>query len=163
MTGNEQLPKRRENKEVRDEIDSLFPNIFLLSLKLENISNRTLQKDDLTIKQFLLIASIESFDHAPSIKEVAEKVSTSHQSVKEIANRLEKRGFISIEKDPNDKRVLRLRTTQKNWDYWESRLGEHEDLIFRMFEIFSNKEIHQFNEMILRFVDHLQTNFNVGA
>ena len=162
MEGNNHIFDLRENQDVRDEIDNLFTNIFLLSLKLENISNRTLQKDNLTIKQFLLIASIESFDHSPSIKEVAEKVSTTHQSVKEIAERLERRGFIKMEKDPNDKRILRLKTSEKNWEYWESRLGEHENVIFKLFDPFSDAEIHQFNEFVDRFVNHLRSNFNVG-
>ncbi len=160
MQQNNEPIQRRENKKVRDEIDHLFTNIFLQSLKLESISNRALKKDELTIKQFLLIASIESFDHAPSIKEVSKKTSTSHQSVKETATRLQSRGFVSIEKDEDDKRVLRLRTTQKNWDYWESRLEEHEYLIFKIFEIYSDKEIQQFNGFVQRLVDHLQNNFN---
>lgn len=151
---------RRENRKVYDEIDSLFTNIFLQSLKLESISNKTLKKDDLTIKQFLLIAAIGSFEHPPSIKEVARKTSTSHQSVKETATRLEKREFVSIEKDEDDKRVLRLRTTRKNWDYWESRLDEHEKLIFKIFEIYSDEEIFIFNEFIKRMIDHLQNDFN---
>ena len=161
MGGQKEQLDRSEDQVVREEIDSLFTNIFLLSLKLENISNRILQKDDLTIKQFLLIAAIDSFEAPPSIKEVAEKTSTTHQSVKEIANRLDRRGFILIEKDPNDKRILRLSTTQKNWDYWESRLSEHENLIFKMFEPFSDDEIHHFNEYVNRFVGHLQLNFKV--
>jgi DNA-binding MarR family transcriptional regulator len=150
---------RRENQEVRDEIDDVFTKIFLLSLRLENIGNKTLKKDQLTIKQFLLIASIESFDEPPSIREVADMVSTSHQNVKEIADRLEKRGFIKIERDEKDKRILRLKTTKKNARYWASRLDEHEDLIFDLFNPFTDREIHTFNVLINKFLDHLEENF----
>jgi DNA-binding MarR family transcriptional regulator len=150
---------RRDNKKVRDEIDDVFTKIFLLSLKLESIGNKTLKKDQLTIKQFLLIVSIDSFDEPPSIKDVANMVSTSHQNVKEIADRLEKRGFIKIEKDKNDKRILRLKTTEKNAKYWAYRLDEHEDLIFAMFNPFTDKEIHTFKVLINKFLDHLEINF----
>ena len=150
---------RRDNQKVRDEIDDVFTKIFLLSLRLENIGNRTLKKDQLTIKQFLLIASIESFDKPPSIKEVADMVSTSHQNVKEIADRLERRGFIKIERDKKDKRILRLKTTEKNARYWESRLDEHEDVIFSLFNPFTDKEIHAFKVLINKFLVHLEDNF----
>jgi DNA-binding MarR family transcriptional regulator len=150
---------RRDNQKVRDEIDDVFTKIFLLSLKLENIGNTTLKKDQLTIKQFLLIASIESFDEPPSIKEVANMVSTSHQNVKEIADRLEKIGFIRIVRDKKDKRILRLETTKKNAQYWAYRLDEHEDLIFAMFNPFTDKEIHTFKVLINKFLTHLENNF----
>jgi DNA-binding MarR family transcriptional regulator len=150
---------KRENQEVRDEIDDVFTKIFLLSLKMENIGNKTLKKDQLTIKQFLLIASIESFDEPPSIKDVANMVSTSHQNVKEIADRLEKMGFIRIERDQKDKRILRLKTTEKNARYWASRLDEHEDVIFALFDPFTDKEIHTFKVLINKFLDHLEENF----
>jgi DNA-binding MarR family transcriptional regulator len=150
---------RRDNQKVRDDIDDVFTKIFLLSLKMENIGNNTLKKDQLTIKQFLLIASIESFDEPPSIKEVADKVSTSHQNVKEIADRLEKRGFIKIEMDEKDKRILRLITTEKNARYWESRLDEHEEVIFKIFNPFCDEEIHTFKVLINKFLNHLEKNF----
>ena len=150
---------RRDNQKVRDDIDDVFTKIFLLSLKMENIGNKTLKKDQLTIKQFLLIASIESFDEPPSIKEVAERVSTSHQNIKEIADRLEKRGFIKIEKDEKDKRILRLKTTEKNAQYWASRLDEHEDVIFALFNPFSDEEIYTFKVLINKFLNHLEENF----
>jgi DNA-binding MarR family transcriptional regulator len=150
---------RRDNQKVRDEIDDVFTKVFLLSLKMENIGNKTLKKDQLTIKQFLLIASIESFEEPPSIKEVANMVSTSHQNVKEIADRLEKMGFINIERDEKDKRVLRLKTTEKNARYWESRLDEHEDLIFTMFNPFTDREIHTFKVLLNKFLNHLEENF----
>jgi DNA-binding MarR family transcriptional regulator len=150
---------RRDNQKVRDEIDDVFTKIFLLSLRLENIGNKTLKKDQLTIKQFLLIASIESFDEPPSINEVANMVSTSHQNVKEIADRLEKRGFIKIERDEKDKRILRLKTTEKNARYWASRLEEHEDVIFSMFNPLTDREIHTFKILINKFLNHLEENF----
>lgn len=150
---------RRDNQKVRDEIDDVFTKIFLLSLKMENIGNKTLKKDQLTIKQFLLIASIEFFEYPPSIKEVSNMVSTSHQNVKEIADRLEKRGFIKLVRDEKDKRILRLKTTDKNAQYWAYRLDEHEDLLFAMFDPFTDREIHQFKILLNKFLDHLEENF----
>ena len=150
---------RREDQVIRDEIDDLFTKTFLLNLRLERICNKVLKKDQLTIKQFLLIASIQSFEEPPSIKEVADMASTSHQNVKEIADRLEKRGFIKIEQDEKDKRILRLKTTEKNAQYWASRLEEHEDVIFALFDPFTDKEIHTFDILINKFLDHLEDNF----
>lgn len=147
---------REQNEEVRNEIDDLFTKIFLLSRRLEHISNRALKKDQLTIKQFLLIAAIESFDEPPSISQLSHKITTSHQNVKEIADRLQARGFVNIVKDEKDKRVLRLSNTKMNWEYWESRLVEHERLIFGLFDPFSDEEVHQFDQLVNRFLENTE-------
>ncbi len=147
---------REENETVRNEIDDIFTKLFLLSRRLEHISNRVLEKDELTIKQFLLIAAIESFDEAPSISKLAHKMTSSHQNVRELADRLQKRGFVKIERDEQDRRVLRLSTTKKNWDYWESRLAEHERYIYRLFKPFSDEEIHHFNRFVNMFLDNTE-------
>jgi DNA-binding MarR family transcriptional regulator len=153
---------RSDNETVRSEIDDLFTKIFLLSRRLEYISNTALRKDQLTIKQFLLIAAIDSFDEPPSISQLAHKITTSHQNVREIADRLQKRGFIAIERDPKDRRVYRLRTTKENWDYWDSRLDEHERLIFGLFDPFSDEEIHVFDDLVNRFLENTE-NFLGGG
>jgi len=152
---------REQNEAVRSEIDDLFTKIFLASRRLEFISNNVLKKDQLTIKQFLMIAAIESFEEPPSISQVAHEITTSHQNVKELADRLASRGFINIERDEKDKRVLRLSTTKKNWDYWESRLEEHEKLIFGLFQPFSDEDIHTFDLLVNRFLNNSEKFLNI--
>lgn len=147
---------REQNPILIKEIDDLFTKIFLLSRRLEDISNRALKKDQLTIKQFLMIAAIESFDGPPSISQVAHRITTSHQNVREMADRLAIRGFVNIEKDPKDKRIYRLRTTEKNWEYWDSRQEEHSRVIFDLFKPFSDEEIHEFDVLVNRFLDNTE-------
>ena len=119
-----------------------FAKIFLLNNKLQYIIDKELQKDQLTTKQFLLIAAIEkAFDRPPSLKEVAYALGTSHQNVKQIANQLQRKGFIALEKDPDDRRVTRLNVTEKNRRYWDSRAGEHEEIVLGLFSFLSEDEV----------------------
>jgi len=119
-----------------------FAKIFLLSNKLQYIIDKELQKDQLTTKQFLLIAAVEkAFEGPPSLKEVAYVLGTSHQNVKQIANQLERKGFIVMEKDPKDKRVTRLKVTEKNRRYWDSKAGDHEEIVLGLFSYLSEEEI----------------------
>ena len=84
---------------VRDMADS-FGYIFLLSRRFEYITDQVLVKDDLTTKQLLaLIAIEEGFETLPSITQLAEVLSTTHQNIKKIALQLEKKGFVEIIKD----------------------------------------------------------------
>ena len=92
--------------------------------------------------KFLLIAAVEKgFDRPPSLKEVAYALVTSHQNIKQIANQLQRKGFIALEKDSDDRRVTRLNVTEKNRRYWDSRAGEHEKIVLGVFSFLSEKEI----------------------
>ena len=94
-------------------IDS-FPLLLFLSRRLEYIADSELKKDDLTTKQYLTVVVIETlYDHSPSISELAQSLSTTHQNIKQIALQLQKKGFIKIERDENDKRTSAKRYREK--------------------------------------------------
>ena len=133
-----------------------FAKIFLLNNKLQYIIDKELQKDLLTTKQFLLIAAIEKgFDNPPSVKEVAYALGTSHQNIKQIANQLQRKGFIAMEKDPDDRRVTRLKVTEKNRRYWDSKAGEHEEVVFGLFSFLNEEEISIFHSTINKMLSSL--------
>ena len=133
-----------------------FAKIFLLNNKLQYIIDKELQKDLLTTKQFLLIAAIEKgFDNPPSVKEVAYALGTSHQNIKQIANQLQRKSFIAMEKDPDDRRVTRLKVTEKNRRYWDSKAGEHEEVVFGLFSFLNEEEISIFHSTINKMLSSL--------
>ena len=133
-----------------------FAKIFLLNNKLQYIIDKELQKDLLTTKQFLLIAAIEKgFDNPPSVKEVAYALGTSHQNIKQIANQLQRKGFIAMEKYPDDRRVTRLKVTEKNRRYWDSKAGEHEEVVFGLFSFLNEEGISIFHSTINKMLSSL--------
>ncbi len=135
----------------------LFAYIFLLAQRLEYISNKILEKDSLTTKQFLLLAITEkALDHDPSLKEVADALGTTHQNVRQMANQLEKKGYIEIFKDPDDKRVNRLRTTEENKEYWATRAERQTKEVLDMFRAFSDSEIETMHGSIIKLYNDLE-------
>jgi DNA-binding MarR family transcriptional regulator len=130
-----------------------FAMVFLLSQRFEYIANKSLSKDGLTTKQFLTIATIEKgFYSPPSVSQVGDILSTSHQNVKQIAEQLQRKGFIQIEKDPNDRRRLLLKVTKKNREYWDIKAEEHIAVIRGLFESLTQKEIDMFYALISKLV-----------
>ena len=138
-------------KETKKKVFDLYGSIFLLSQRLKYLTDKELKKDQLTTKQFLTIAAIEKlFDYPPSINEVAEVLSTSHQNIKQIANQLEKKGFILIERDEKDRRRLRLKVTEKNRRYWDFRAEESEKFVLSLFSSLDEDEIHRFHSLVTK-------------
>ena len=150
---------------VQDMLDS-FGYIFLLSHRFEYLTDSVLAVDNLTTKQLLaLIAIEEGFEEPPSISQVAEVLSTTHQNVKKLALQLERKGFIEIFKDERDRRRSLMKTTQKNREYWESRATEHLGAIQSLFTSLSSEELSTFTillKKLLEGVDVLHIEMNVN-
>lgn len=90
---------------------------FLLGL-LSAFDNRFQAMADRVIgeiswKQFFAIICISLCKEKPTIKELAEILGSSHQNVKQILLKLEKKGFVSIYADEDDKRKQRVELTEK--------------------------------------------------
>jgi DNA-binding MarR family transcriptional regulator len=144
------------NVNVQEMVEA-FGFIFLLSRRFEYVTDQVLAKDDLTTKQLLTLIAIErGFDTLPSISQVAEVLSTTHQNVKKLALQLEKKKFIEIVKDETDKRRSLLRTTQKNREYWDSKAPEHLREIQGLFTALDNDEIHTFYSLLRKLVESVE-------
>ena len=82
------------------------------------VIDKEMEPDGMTSKQWLMIIMISAgFKQPPSIREVADVMSTTHQNVKQIAANMERRGFLTLERDEKNKRIIRLKVTDKCHGY----------------------------------------------
>ena len=125
--------------------------LFLVQQRWGYYINKKLEKDQITTKQWLMMIIIENaFTHDPSMQEVADALSTTHQNVKQLAIRLEDRGFLKIERDPDNRRILRLRTTDESRGYWEKRSPEDLKSIAALFEGLEDSEVKSLFEIMIK-------------
>ena len=97
------------------EFGDMPPQAFLLGL-LSAFDNRYQAAADaffkeITWKQFFAIICINLCKEAPTINELSDVMGSSHQNVKQILLRLEKKGFVSTVADDRDKRKQRIVVT----------------------------------------------------
>lgn len=93
----------------------VFGSVQIIANKMNTLLERELKEYAITSKQWFLTVIIEnSFDEPPTIKEAASAMGSSHQNVKQIALKLEQKGFVTLEKDKRDARVTRIRLTDKS-------------------------------------------------
>lgn len=104
----------------------IFGSIFSLSNKLQVLGDAF--DKNITIKQWLFIVGVSKFCEPPTVSEVANFIGYSRQNAKRIAVVLNERGYITIVKDNNDARALRITLTQKCIEYFAKR--SHRELEF---------------------------------
>ncbi len=59
------------------------------------------------------------FDSPPTMKELANEMGSSHQNIKQVALKLQRKGLLRLERDKKDARVTRLRLTEQSYDFWK--------------------------------------------
>lgn len=101
----------------------IFGAIFALSNKLQVIGDKF--DANITIKQWLFLVGVSKFSEPPTVSEVANQVGYSRQNAKRMADALQKRGFVTITRDENDARALRIAQTPKCIEYFAAR-GQRE-------------------------------------
>lgn len=93
------------------------PQAFLLGL-LSAFDNRYQAAADayfreITWKQFFAIICINLCKDPPTLNELSDVMGSSHQNVKQILLKLEKKGFVSAVPDEKDRRKQRIFVTDK--------------------------------------------------
>jgi len=99
------------------------PQPFLLGL-LSAFDNRYQAAADaffkeITWKQFFSIICINLCKEPPTLNELSDVMGSSHQNVKQILLKLEKKGFVSTFADEKDKRKQRIYVTEKCRNFLE--------------------------------------------
>ena len=139
------------NKEINKtnvEFGDMPPQAFLLGL-LSAFDNRYQAAADeylkeITWKQFFAIICIILCKEAPTINELSDVMGSSHQNVKQILLRLEKKGFIATFEDEKDKRKQRIYVTDAARNFLEANDNNGQQsqyVIGRIFEGIDEKSL----------------------
>ncbi|MCL2818313.1 MAG: MarR family winged helix-turn-helix transcriptional regulator [Actinomycetia bacterium] len=125
----------------------IFGSIFVLSNKLQALGDKV--SDYMSIKQWLLIAAItKSGKESVSMSEAAALTGTSYQNVKKLAVILQEQGFLKMQRDPSDARVVSISLTSQCREYFSRREGIERDFLQSLFEGIDEKTVAQLYEGI---------------
>ena len=120
------------------------PGQFLLGI-LSAFDNRYQAFADsffgqITWKQFFAIICLSLFSESPTINELSEVMGSSHQNVKQILLKLQKKGLVDIFPDEKDKRKQRIRISKQGMKFCESNDTESMRLLGKLFSGISDEE-----------------------
>ena len=133
---------------------------FLLGL-LSAFENRFQAVADSTMKeiswkQFFVIICINMCKEKPTVKELAEIIGSSHQNVKQILLKLEKKDFVSITVDENDKRKQRIELTKYCKEFCAKNDDMTMEIMKKMFDGVSEKQLQVTIQTIIQIEDNLK-------
>lgn len=134
----------------------IFGSIFGLSNKLELLCNKI--DPYMTIKQWFLICMIQNCGHPePTISEVAHASGVSRQNVKKMALILEKQGFVKLNRDAADARILRLSLTPKCPAYFENRAQMEKQFMENLYRGLDDTSISSLHQGLMKLTENVFT------
>lgn len=133
---------------------------FLLGL-LSAFDNRFQAVADKTMveiswKQFFALICINLCKEAPTVKELAEIMGSSHQNVKQILLKLEKKGFVNIIVDERDKRKQRIRLTEYCVEFCQKNEESSSCIMKKMFDGIPEEQLQVTIQTIIQMEDNLK-------
>ncbi|MDI6644782.1 MAG: MarR family transcriptional regulator [Methanobacteriaceae archaeon] len=151
MKDSDELKEEHALGERLDMEKYILVVLFLIQQRWGYIINKEFLEDNITTKQWLMLVVLgNAFNNPPSMQEMAEAMSTTHQNVKQIATRLEDRGLLKIERDPNNRRILRLKLTDKYHNFWKNRTKNDINTIKALYKGLTDEEVKRLFEIIYK-------------
>ncbi len=112
---------------------------------------------EITWKQFFVIICTNMCKEPPTIKELAEIMGSSHQNVKQLLMKMEKKGFIQINPDPGDRRKQRVFLTEYCREFCEKNDESSSIIMEKLFEGLSPEQLRSTIETISRIEANLES------
>lgn len=138
-------------------IESSYFLLGLLSAfenRFQAIADNTMK--EISWKQFFSVICINLCKTPPTVKELAEIMGSSHQNVKQILLKLEKKGFVTLTVDENDKRKQRIELTDFCREFCEKNDEMSMALMKKMFEGVSEEQLQVTIQTIIQIEDNLK-------
>ena len=141
----EELKQGMSPRDVVAEMDgryALFGLLFALQNRLQAVGDTFYE--EITCKQFFLLACMNLFQgEVPTVQDWAAVMGSSHQNVKQILNKLEQKGYVSVEPDEEDRRKLRISLTEYAAVMAEKYRVKEEEFMTGLFDGVTEEEAKQ--------------------
>ena len=112
---------------------------------------------EISWKQFFAIICLGMCKEKPTLKELADIMGSSHQNVKQILLKLEKKGFIRFVEDEKDKRKQRIEVTEYCQEFCQKNNEESIRIMTGMFNGIPEEYIKITIQTIMQMEENLQT------
>lgn len=96
---------------------------------------------EISWKQFFAIICIGMCKEKPTLRELADIMGSSHQNVKQILLKLEKKGFVTVVADENDRRKQRIELTDYCKEFCQKNDEISINIMNKLFEGVSKEQL----------------------
>jgi len=130
-------------------------SLWIRFLRFNLISNKKLQDDleklQLTSPQFYVLATIGYAGGLP-FGEIGEKMMVTVSNLTGIVDRLEEKGLVARERDAHDRRVIRVRLTEKGSKLYKNTIPLFEKSISQFFSPLDKSQQKELSSLLRKLI-----------
>ena len=131
-----------------------FTNILVCANMMQTMFSKT--QKGITSKQWLLLTIASNVNEAPTLSEMGKFMGCSRQNVKQIAQVLNKNGYLSFTKIDGDKNTMRIVPTQKWFDYNMENEEMTSNILEEIFDGLSNEELKTYFRSFIKVINNIE-------
>lgn len=133
----------RENQEK-----AIFSTLFIAENRLQTVFDQS--DPAVTLKQFMLLTMVRQSEGNQTFTQLGNLLGCSRQNIKKLAAVLEKKGFVTIAQDPEDKRASILIPTARLTAYFDQMASHHRQKLASLFQEYTDQEITQLFTLLMK-------------
>ncbi len=130
-------------------------SLWVRFLRFNLLSNKRLQDDleklDLTPPQFYVLATIGYAGGLP-FGEIGEKMMVTVSNLTGIVDRLEEKGLVNRERDAHDRRIVRVRLTEKGSRLYKNTIPLFEKSISQFFSPLDKSQQKELSSLLRKLI-----------
>ncbi len=130
-------------------------SLWVRFLRFNLLSNKRLQDDleklDLTPPQFYVLATIGYAGGLP-FGEIGEKMMVTVSNLTGIVDRLEEKGLVNRERDAHDRRIVRVRLTEKGSRLYKNTIPLFEKSIAQFFSPLDKSQQKELSSLLRKLI-----------
>lgn len=118
---------------------AIFSSLFIVGNKLQTIFDNHIPQ--ISLKQFMLLSIVRQSKEPLTFTQLGNILGCSRQNIKKLAEILEKKGFVIMQKSPHDTRAMCICPTDKVNDFFENDFLKYQEELQYLFEVYTDEEI----------------------
>jgi DNA-binding MarR family transcriptional regulator len=133
-----------------------FRLLLVTGQRLRARMDEHLRPSGLTTQQATVISTVEELG-SPTLSIVADRLGTSHQNARQIADALARKGLLEIQSDPADQRRRLLLLTPAARSFWANRNEDDFDVVCSWMTDLEPSAAHTLVELLGSVLDSLES------
>lgn len=131
-----------------------FTNLLICANMMQTMFSKT--QEGITSKQWLLLTITSNIPEPPTLSEIGELMGCSRQNVKQIAQILNKNGYLNFTKISGDKNTLRIVPTEKWFVYNKENEEFTSGILEEIFEGLSEEELKIYFQSFIKIIGNIE-------
>lgn len=129
----------RFSKTTENQCKAVFSTLFIAGNRLQTLFDNRIP--EISLKQFMLLSLVRQSKEPLTFTQLGSFLGCSRQNIKKLADALEKKGFIAVQKSPYDTRAMCICPTEKTADYFQKDFVKYQEELKYLFEVYTGREI----------------------